>query len=627
MKILHDNKIIIISLIFIISFFQLSYRIGEETIKIWDESSAARSAIEMLHSGNYLYATYNGEPNYYDVKPPLQLWLKVIAFKIFGVNEFAVRFPTLLANVFLLLFLFWFSDAILKSKKIGILMIILPSVSIGYVNYHMSFHGDTDILLIFLTTLYLLLSFVYIERYPQNKNILITFISFTILAAFMTKSIAGLSPLIGVFFYVLLINRKILVDKKIYFALLFVFAMIAIYFAIVSIYAPDYVAMIFKHHLMPFAKYPSEPKHPEFSYYFSYLANNGFYPYLYLIPISIIVFFLSKNLLYKRLILFLLITSSSFLIGQSVAVMKNAWYIGPIYPLLWMLISVSIIEAINIISSRVRNIYKPISITAILVIFIGTLSFSYIKVYDNNEARYNGVVYQNERDGEFLNSVLAMDMNIKKIVVLNKYVFGQDRQIDYYIKKYNFFYDKKVTLVDSISKNLEYNFVMSTNDTLLRKLKSEYLYDIVFKRKYGELLYVYSARQKSNMFFAAEPEVYLNYYKNKMKKSHAFYWQLKNKYNTPDVDALALKCYSEINKGKSKEEILDIYRNHIRANYYDECKNKSNKKGVSIDDIINGDAQWYYNRSIKDSSTVRKYFSNELAFNFFMEQSINYKIQ
>lgn len=59
---------------------------------LWDadEGYYARTAAEMLKSGNWLVPTYNGE--IFAHKPPLSFWLMAIAMKIFGEGEFAVRF-------------------------------------------------------------------------------------------------------------------------------------------------------------------------------------------------------------------------------------------------------------------------------------------------------------------------------------------------------------------------------------------------------------------------------------------------------------------------------------------------------------------------------------------------------
>lgn len=57
----------------------------------WDEINFAESAREMIASGDYLRVQINFEPFW--EKPPFFLWLQVGSMKLFGVNEFAARFP------------------------------------------------------------------------------------------------------------------------------------------------------------------------------------------------------------------------------------------------------------------------------------------------------------------------------------------------------------------------------------------------------------------------------------------------------------------------------------------------------------------------------------------------------
>jgi len=46
-------------------------------LRLWDEARTAINASEMYHSGRYLIPTYNGEPDMWNLKPPLMVWLQV----------------------------------------------------------------------------------------------------------------------------------------------------------------------------------------------------------------------------------------------------------------------------------------------------------------------------------------------------------------------------------------------------------------------------------------------------------------------------------------------------------------------------------------------------------------------
>ncbi len=70
----------------------------------WDEINFAESAREMIVSGNYLDVQINFQPFW--EKPPLFIWIQVLSMKVFGINEFAARFPNAICGILSLLSLF-----------------------------------------------------------------------------------------------------------------------------------------------------------------------------------------------------------------------------------------------------------------------------------------------------------------------------------------------------------------------------------------------------------------------------------------------------------------------------------------------------------------------------------------
>ncbi|UOQ78563.1 hypothetical protein MUN84_08455 [Hymenobacter sp. 5516J-16] len=65
-----------------------------EPIYLWDESRVAVNAAEMALNNNWLVAHFEGQPDLWNTKPPLLLWLQVLSIKLFGFNEVAIRLPT-----------------------------------------------------------------------------------------------------------------------------------------------------------------------------------------------------------------------------------------------------------------------------------------------------------------------------------------------------------------------------------------------------------------------------------------------------------------------------------------------------------------------------------------------------
>ena len=79
-------------------------------ILLWDESRRAVSTIEMLENGNYLIPHFLGSPDMWGTKPPILNWLQAL-----GINELALRLPSALAAISLVLLLVFFSKRAFQS--------------------------------------------------------------------------------------------------------------------------------------------------------------------------------------------------------------------------------------------------------------------------------------------------------------------------------------------------------------------------------------------------------------------------------------------------------------------------------------------------------------------------------
>jgi len=77
--------------------------LGKVHLFDWDEINFAESAREMIVTGNYGIVQIDYKPFW--EKPPFFIWMQVVSMKVFGVNEFAARFPDALTGVITLLLL------------------------------------------------------------------------------------------------------------------------------------------------------------------------------------------------------------------------------------------------------------------------------------------------------------------------------------------------------------------------------------------------------------------------------------------------------------------------------------------------------------------------------------------
>ena len=95
---LHNLLIILIGTALFVPF------LGEVHLFDWDEINFAECAREMIVSGNYSSVTINFLPFW--EKPPLFIWMQVLSMKLFGINEFAARFPNAICGIVTMLVLF-----------------------------------------------------------------------------------------------------------------------------------------------------------------------------------------------------------------------------------------------------------------------------------------------------------------------------------------------------------------------------------------------------------------------------------------------------------------------------------------------------------------------------------------
>jgi 4-amino-4-deoxy-L-arabinose transferase-like glycosyltransferase len=99
--------------------------IGNVHLFDWDEINFAESAREMIESGDYLTVQINFQPFWQ--KPPLFIWMQVLSMKIFGINEFAARFPNAICGIVTLLILFGIGRKI-YDLKFGLLWVLSYAV-------------------------------------------------------------------------------------------------------------------------------------------------------------------------------------------------------------------------------------------------------------------------------------------------------------------------------------------------------------------------------------------------------------------------------------------------------------------------------------------------------------------
>ena len=118
----------------------------------WDESHLAINAADMYKNHNWIVTTVDNNPDMWQTKPPLMIWLQVLSMKMFGINELAVRLPAAIAALGTCLLLFFFFTKKYKEPWLGLIAVAVLVSTDGYIQLHGVRNGEYDSLLTMLTT-------------------------------------------------------------------------------------------------------------------------------------------------------------------------------------------------------------------------------------------------------------------------------------------------------------------------------------------------------------------------------------------------------------------------------------------------------------------------------------------
>lgn len=115
---MHLSKTQIIIFVAILAAIFFIPFLGKVHLFDWDEVNFAECSREMIKMHDYSRVYINFKPFW--EKPPMFFWMQSTAMKIFGVNEFASRFPNALCGIVTLIVVFLCGSRI-YDKKFGVL--------------------------------------------------------------------------------------------------------------------------------------------------------------------------------------------------------------------------------------------------------------------------------------------------------------------------------------------------------------------------------------------------------------------------------------------------------------------------------------------------------------------------
>lgn len=143
------NHLLFSILIIVLVSIPLFAQLGKLPIRDFDEARNSINALEMYSDGDWVVTHFEGQPDMWNTKPPLLIWLQTIFFKLIGPGELALRLPSAIAALMTCVILLHFASKHLKNNLLGILTVIVLVTTHGYIGMHSARTGDSDTLLTF----------------------------------------------------------------------------------------------------------------------------------------------------------------------------------------------------------------------------------------------------------------------------------------------------------------------------------------------------------------------------------------------------------------------------------------------------------------------------------------------
>lgn len=127
-----------------------------------DEASIGYTAYSLLHTGKDEYARFLpiSFQSFGDWKLPVYIYETVLSVAIFGLNTFAVRIPSALAGIFLVILVYFLVKELFKDKTLALIAMLFTTISPWSIHLsRVESESNTAVLLVATAVLLLLKSF------------------------------------------------------------------------------------------------------------------------------------------------------------------------------------------------------------------------------------------------------------------------------------------------------------------------------------------------------------------------------------------------------------------------------------------------------------------------------------
>ena len=339
-------------------------------IVLWDESRVIVNALEMHRHGWSLVTTYEGRPDLWNTKPPLLIWLMTASVSLFGTSEAALRLPSAIAAIGTIALVLRFTRRMTGSTATAAGAAAMLVLSPGFFGEHVARTADYDSLLVFCTTAYLTLLFDAVHR-RRPSPALLAGIAVAVAAAMMTKSLAALTPGMGVLAYLAAIRRSLRWSPRpVALAAVFAAAPVLLFLVAREVASPGYVAAAWHNDLVDRVTRSVVGDAKPATFYLTQLAA-GYLAAMPLVIVAAVMLMLGCVRGRARLALvYALAVALTLIAVVSVAQSKLTHYMLPALPFLAIASAIGVQAAIRhlaAVAQRTGRAWPLIVLAAILV--------------------------------------------------------------------------------------------------------------------------------------------------------------------------------------------------------------------------------------------------------------------
>jgi len=475
-------KRIIPLLLFVVAiYFPIFLQLGTSVLGMWDESLYALRAFYIAFHNEYLVnlIQIEGGFDHPNTKPPLFTFIQAFFFHTFGYTELSLRLPIAISVMFMLFFIVYYFWKEFKSPTIGIFSSLVLVTSPGFMNLHIARTGDHDAVLAFWNLL-VFLYFYKLVNVNKTDNKYVWLVALLLAGSVLTKSVAGLFPLPAMFVFAIYRKRlfKLLSSWHTWGAIALFLVLVGSFYLYREWKTPGFLQVVWYHDIagryIGINNFHNNPWH----YYLDLLYNSDFIPWLFFIPLSIIVLFTKTGKKFREISFYLLFCSLTILLIISNSDTKCEWYHAGMFPLMAIVVGIGINwlhRTIHVFILDEKHWTKLlVTVSFVCLIFV----YPYIKIIE--QVNFSSKYWIEERYGEFMRKV---DPDLKYSVVSERDV---NTCVMFYTQVLTKIEDKEVDLKTYNSQYQVGEIVMCSNNTSWVQNR----YDISILQDYKDLVLI-----------------------------------------------------------------------------------------------------------------------------------------